>query len=80
MKKLLVVIVIVLVAALAGWVRFGKSPDRAIFTIETEKMAEDAERAIDRSREVGRDLLDRETEVDVHVDRVDGEGAAGPST
>lgn len=55
MRKLLLIIVIVLVAVLAGWVTFSRSPGEASFTIETGKMQEDAERALQEGKRVIRE-------------------------
>ncbi len=52
MRKLLIVVVIVLVAILAGWITYTRTPDGATFTIETEKMADDTKEAIDSSKDL----------------------------
>lgn len=59
MKKLLVVTIIILIAALAGWITFARTPGRAFFVIETQKMQDDAKSAIDKGKDVGKDLLQR---------------------
>lgn len=60
MKKLLVIAIIVLIAALAGWVTFGRTPGRAFFVIETQKMKDDARSAIEKGKDMGKDLLQGE--------------------
>jgi hypothetical protein len=58
MKKLLIVTVIILIAALAGWITYDSTPGKASFTIETEKMRDDAEGVIEKGKDLGEDLLD----------------------
>jgi hypothetical protein len=58
MKKLLVITILILIGALAGWITFARTPGKAIFTIETQKMREDAETAIEK----GKDLIEKQQE------------------
>jgi hypothetical protein len=56
MKKFLVITILVLCGVLAGWITFARTPGRASFTIETDKMKSDAEEAIEK----GKSLLRQE--------------------
>ena len=59
MKKILVITIIVLIAALAGWITFSRTPGKATFTIETEKMKDDAKSVIEKGKDLGEELLDK---------------------
>ena len=50
MRRVLIVVVVVLVAFLCGWLTFQRSPGRASFTIETDKISEDAQRAVEQGK------------------------------
>ena len=53
MRALIFLIAIVLLLALAGWVSFSKSPGRSSINIETQKIEQDTDRAM----ETGSNLL-----------------------
>ena len=62
MRKLLIVIVVVLIAMLAGWVTFNRSPGEATFTIETGKMKDDVERAFEEGKRTLQEHIPSENE------------------
>ena len=53
MRKLLAIAVIVLIAVVCGWVTFNRTPGKASVTIDTEKITNDAQQAVEK----GKDLL-----------------------
>ena len=62
MKKILVVTILVLIAVLAGWLTFARSPGKAIFTIETQKISDDAKEAIDKGKDLSKELFEKKHE------------------
>jgi hypothetical protein len=65
MRALLLLVLIILVLAFAGWISFSKSPGRSSINIETEQIHEDTDRALESGsnllREAG-DAVDRANE------------------
>lgn len=47
MKNLLIAILVIAVMILAGWITYDYTTDRTTFSIETRKVKQDADRAID---------------------------------
>lgn len=59
MRAILVLTVVVLLMVLGGWLTFAKNGNQASVTLETQKIEHDTERAIDRSKEVLRNVEHR---------------------
>jgi len=56
MRAILGLIVIVLIAAILGWVSFGDSPNEATITVEKQKIRADVDKATEAGKEMGRKL------------------------
>jgi hypothetical protein len=76
MKKLLVITILVLIGALAGWITFARTPGKAIFTIETRKMKDDAEKVIEK----GKDLIEKKHDEKQHDAETTTAQEPGPAT
>jgi Flp pilus assembly protein TadB len=55
MRAIIIVAVILLVMVALGWLSFRASQDRATMTIETQKIEQDTEQAVEKGREVWQD-------------------------
>lgn len=62
MKALLVVVVLVCVFALVGWVTFNLSPGDASVTLETDKIKQDTQKVVDKSKEAFQDTKENLSE------------------
>ena len=47
MRALIFLVAIVLLMALAGWITFGSSPGRSTINVETQRIKQDTNRALD---------------------------------
>jgi cytoskeletal protein RodZ len=65
MRALILLVVVILVLALAGWISFSKSPDRSSINLETQQIQQDTDRALESGsnllREAG-EAVDRANE------------------
>jgi Tfp pilus assembly protein PilV len=55
MRAILIIAIVVLAMIALGWLSFHGGSDRATMTIETQKMEQDTERAVEKGREAIRD-------------------------
>jgi hypothetical protein len=47
MRALILLVVVILALALAGWISFSKSPDRSSINLETQQIQQDTDRALE---------------------------------
>jgi Asp-tRNA(Asn)/Glu-tRNA(Gln) amidotransferase B subunit len=55
MKWLIAIVIAVILMALAGWLTFSKSGDRAAINVETRQIKEDAGKAVEKGKEFSED-------------------------
>jgi hypothetical protein len=47
MRALILLVIVILALALAGWISFSKSPDRSSINLETQQIQQDTDRALE---------------------------------
>lgn len=68
MRGLLVVLVVLLVLVIAGWVSFQVSGNRASMNLETQKIEQDTEKAVEGTKDLLRKADDKiDEEVNEHT-------------
>jgi hypothetical protein len=63
MRTLIVLVILALIFTLAGWITFTKTEDETNIHLETQKMEQDAQEAV----EVGKDIAEKTGEA---IDRI----------
>ncbi|REJ81994.1 MAG: hypothetical protein DWQ34_26915 [Planctomycetota bacterium] len=72
MKGLLVAVIVVLLAALFGWLSFSTSPDRATMNVELQEIQEDTQGLVHATEELAEQTAEGVEkvgeEIDEHID------------